>query len=375
MHLVAALHQAPFRYAMALTGGGSMAAGYLLSVPGGSRTVLEVRVPYDEPALVEYIGRRPASFCSVPTAHDMAARAWQRAIWLDAGSPTAGVACTASLRSDRSKRGEHRVHIAVRTATLAGAWSLTLAKEQRERPGEEDLVDRLLLNAMAEGFGLSERVAVPLLGGEEIQCNVSRPTDLLATFLAGGLVAVCREPDGRLRDDRPRPTLVIAGSFNPLHEGHSLLSQVASRLTGRPAAFELCVANADKPPLPPHEVYRRLEQFTWHSPVWLTHAPTFPEKARLFPGAVFVVGADTAERVVQTRFYGESEQRMNDALGAFQAQGCRFLVACRVDSAGTVRCLDDLAIPPAWHRLFEGIPADAFRMDISSTQLRESAGR
>src|SRR5262245_20314223 len=46
--LIAQLHDAPVRYALALTGGGAAAAGWLLSVPGGSRTVLEVAVPYDE---------------------------------------------------------------------------------------------------------------------------------------------------------------------------------------------------------------------------------------------------------------------------------------------------------------------------------------
>src|SRR5262249_2928251 len=237
--------------------------------------------------------------------------------------------------------------------TLTGSWSLKLAKEQRERSGEEEVLDRVLLNAMAEGFGIAQRVDVPLLAGEQIHAEVGPAGDLLATFLAGGLAVLCQEADGRLRADDPRPTVLLAGSFNPLHDGHCRLAEVASRLTGRPAAFELCVANADKPPLPPHEVRRRLEQLAWHAPVWLTHSPPFREKARLFPQATFVVGADTAERVVQPRFYGDSEQRMGEALSAFQAQGCRFLVAGRVDAAGHFRGLDELPIPPAWRGLFE----------------------
>jgi hypothetical protein len=50
---------------------------------------------------------------------------------------------------------------------------------------------------------------------------------------------------------------------------------------------------------------------------------------------------------VQPRFYGDSEQRMGEALSAFQAQGCGFLVAGRVEAAGWFRGLDDLPIPPA----------------------------
>jgi hypothetical protein len=61
---------------------------------------------------------------------------------------------------------------------------------------------------------------------------------------------------------------------------------------------------------------------------------------------------------------------MRCSLSAFEAQGCRFLVAGRVDAAGHFRGLDELPIPPQWRGLFEAIPADAFRLDISSSQIR-----
>src|SRR5438309_471246 len=73
--LIARLHAGPYRYALSVTGGGAGAAAWLLAVPGGSRTVLEVVVPYAEQALAEYLGRRPASFCSAATALEIAARA------------------------------------------------------------------------------------------------------------------------------------------------------------------------------------------------------------------------------------------------------------------------------------------------------------
>src|SRR5690349_220047 len=148
-NLIRRLHQAPYRYTLALTGGGASAAGLLLGVPGGSRTILEVMVPYAGEPLAEYLGQHPEAACPAPTARRMATRAFERARWLAPGSPVAGAACTASLRSDRPKRGEHRFHVAVRTASGTTTHSLTLAKEARTREGEEEVVALVLLNALA----------------------------------------------------------------------------------------------------------------------------------------------------------------------------------------------------------------------------------
>jgi hypothetical protein len=372
--LVAALHQAPCRYILALTGGGTAAAGWLLSVPGGSRIVLEVAVPYAEEALCDYLGRRPESFCSVATSRDMARRAWERASYLAPGKQVAGAACTASLRSDRPKRGEHRLHVSTHDGLRTVTHSLTLTKGARSRQDEEEVAARVLLNALAEALGVEGRVPVPLLSGEEIIQEAHSPGDALTAFLLGQFPAVCVEPDGRARAGGPTPSVLLPGSFNPLHEGHCALAAVAARQVGAAAAFELTVVNADKPPLAEAEVRCRLAQFAWRAPVWLTRSPTFPEKAHLFPGATFVVGADTAARVVSPRFYQDSEERMAEALAEFRRQGGRFLVAGRVDLAGRFLGLDDLDMPAAYRDLFTAILATEFRFDISSTHLRAQTG-
>src|SRR5262249_15112733 len=114
--LIQALHASARRYALVMTGGGAQAAALLLNVPGASRTILEVSVPYHEAALCSYLGRAPEQYCSPETARELARRAYERAGSFDPSSQVAGVGCTASLTTDRPKRGDHRFHLALHDA-------------------------------------------------------------------------------------------------------------------------------------------------------------------------------------------------------------------------------------------------------------------
>jgi hypothetical protein len=375
--LIEAFHrEAPYAYVLALTGGGTDAAAQLLNVPGGSRTVVEVVVPYSERALADFLGRSPESYCSAATALDLARAALERARRLAPGVPVAGIGGTASLATDRPKKGDHRFHLAVLTSPTHGsAVSLVLHKGARDRPGEEAVLDAMLFNTMAEVFGVAARVEVGLLPGEQPHREQVEPSPL-ARLLAGdpnGPAALCIEPDGRLSAEGAKPRALLPGAFNPVHGAHRALAEAAARRLGHPVAFEMSVLNVDKGMLGLEEVRRRAAQFASESPLWVTRAPTFLEKAALFPGAVFVVGADTAARVIAPRYYAKGEAGVLAALDALQGYRCRFLVACRVDGAGQCLTLQDLPIPVVARPLFEAIPAADFRMDISSTVLRGQA--
>jgi hypothetical protein len=192
---------------------------------------------------------------------------------------------------------------------------------------------------------------------------------LLADLLRGALPAVCADPDGRLHPGGSSPPALLPGSFNPLHAGHVGMAEAAARRLGIPVAFELSAVNVDKPPLTEEEARRRLAQFDRHR-VWLTRAPTFVEKARLFPGCCFVVGADTAARIVEARYYGAGELRA--AIGEIRDRGCRFLVAGRL-AGGTFVGVDELGINAEFRDLFQGLSEGEFRLDVSSTALRAAS--
>jgi hypothetical protein len=166
----------------------------------------------------------------------------------------------------------------------------------------------------------------------------------------------------------PKPLALLPGSFNPLHRGHVGLARAAARHLGVNVHFELSVVNADKPELPREEVERRVAQFAGVGPVWLTRAPTFVRKAELFPGAAFVLGWDTAVRVIDPKYYG-GESGRDAAMRALLGRGCRLVVGGRVDAAGAFRTWGG-ALAEEFASLFVALAEDDFREDVSSTQLR-----
>ena len=322
--LISALHASGRKAALAITGGGSGAVGELLRVPGGSRLLIEAQVPYDALALAAFLGFAPAQACSSDTAIAMARTARARAARLvpstgvGVGTDLVGLGATAALVSDRPRKGEHRFHIAFANSGHIAHCTCVMAKGRRDRAAEEDLVSRAIVLWLARACGIAAPSPRSLFDADEHYAETvvapGAAVDTIDRLLAGELDRVTVQPDGQMMLSAPQPSVLFPGSFNPMHEGHVLLARVAEELRQQPVAFEISVTNVDKPPLAGETVRHRLAQFAWKSPVELTRAPTFLEKSRLFPGTTFVIGADTAERLVAPKYYGDDELRMHVAL-------------------------------------------------------------
>jgi hypothetical protein len=368
---VEAIHATLPQVVIEFTGAGLQALAWLHSVGGSSRTVLEATDRYASASLTGLIGFTPVQFTSLDVARAMATKAFIRANHLaPSGIPVAGIGCTAAIATDRAKRGDHRACVVLCTREGVISYNLTLTKGARSRQEEEEVVSLMILRAVAQGCGLAELPELPLQADEQVE-EQREETGLLERVVSGEFNFVVAWPDGRLTPGERLPGIaLLSGSFNPLHDGHRHMAEVAARKLGQPVYFELPLVNADKAAIDPAEARRRVEQFAGQAPVILSRAPLFSQKAHFYPHSVFVLGLDTAARLVEPRFYNNNPAEMRAALQAIRTAGCRFLVAGRLvkDQFLTAR---DIAQPNRFHELFEEISETEFREDISSTMLRQ----
>ena len=446
-----AVHASPMRAVLHVTGGAAQSLGWVMAVPGASRTLLDARVPYARESMVDTLGTEPKQYVSAQTARDLARTAYTRGVRLSPPSGrggddhrhVVGVGCTCALASVPPKKGDHRCVVATYGVLGSATYELNMEKGARDRWEEDGLASRLVVQALADAAAEAEMrererasrrkraeggdaaidaaidgrtdgqfanvgFAVPwegLLSARDAmmttRSSTRDPEDPIVWVTSGTCdVAAFSTETGELASLHaiPRRTVILPGSFNPAHDGHrEMLAAAAALRPDHALAFELAVTNADKGTLAAEEVRRRAEQFfpvrageklptdsaNFEPPsdpseattsLLLTRAPLFSQKAALFPGATFVVGYDTAIRLVMPKYYG-GEVEMLRAFEEIRNLGCSFVVAGRAATTAEGKAfltLADVDVPEQLRDVFEALPG--FRNDISSTEIRERGG-
>ena len=113
-----AVHASPMRAVVHVTGGAAQSLGWVMAVPGASRTLLDARVPYARESMVDTLGAEPKQYVSAQTARDLARTAYTRGVRLSPGvhhddhRHVVGVVCTCALASVPPKKGDHRCFVA-----------------------------------------------------------------------------------------------------------------------------------------------------------------------------------------------------------------------------------------------------------------------
>jgi len=224
----------------------------------------------------------------------------------------------------------------------------------------------LIFSALGELIG--QEYAPQLLAGETIERSEAVADRLLKSVMTSEREVAWYVAHKWREAPQHMPGAILSGSFNPLHLGHRELREAAGTFLNADVGYELSVTNVDKPPLDYLTIQRRIAQ-TDGVTIAITNRPRFSEKAALFPGSWFVVGMDTALRIVDPRYSGGSAETLRIDLEKIRRSGCRFLVAGRKTVQG-YQTRHDLQIPPGFDDLFVELPESDFREDISSTELR-----
>ena len=186
-------------------------------------------------------------------------------------------------------------------------------------------------------------------------------------------------PNGEVSESLPDHPLVLAGSFNPLHDGHRGMLNAAAKVFDRPVFYEMSIVNVDKPMLPRPELEKRSSKISAEgSSLIVTRAPRFTEKSSLLPRSIFVIGFDTYIRLMDKRYYPDhvagTHSPVENSLDLIQENDCRFVVAGRVDDDDQFRELHDIEfeVPSRFRSMFTELTESEFRSDLSSTEIRKT---
>jgi nicotinic acid mononucleotide adenylyltransferase len=352
---------------IAATGAGVSVLASLWKRPGASRYLQGYSFPYNEAQLADYLGHpNPLgrSFCSKEVALDMAAESYIRARSANIkqevlGRTCVGIGISATVATDREHRGEHRVHMVAVTPTKVWHRKTVLYKAvgQAARILDDETITDLMLTMLQE--------ALDLVPGDAV--------DSLDQVLYQQLHEFPYFQIGYRSADLPSasqwPHVFLAGTFDPLHDGHRLMADIVSNRT----IFRLCTVPLHKPVLDAHGILERVATFrAERRPLLLECEPCFINKFLHHPTSQWILGTDTLDRMIDPKWGIPLERLWKTILDT-----CTTFRIFEREIEGKVLTMEEVlhkySCPPLVDLVFLKVPAKI--PNISSTNLRQASNQ
>ena len=163
------IHNTDVSIGIVATGGGMQSISWLLSVPGASKTMVFVEVPYSITAVRKFTGQSK-SFVNIETAYNFAQNAYQKSNNLleTPNKNVLGIGWSSALTTNRIRRGKNVCYIALCTNTQEIGVFLELKKDIRTRWEEDILVSKVIIMQISRVLKLPFEIEMELLPDENV---------------------------------------------------------------------------------------------------------------------------------------------------------------------------------------------------------------
>ncbi len=371
------------------TGGGSGIQDILWREPGTSSYLVGAAFPYSKEEFDSFIGfKLNDKYCSQKAAVELAMAAYIRAreyCILNPGKDNpVGLGLSCATSTNRERKGQNQIHVV--TANKHGFMTAVITYPsgvgEYSRHDDGDFVNEVGLAAIATAIG-KEKDVKHNYQFEKLSGNVKEfSSNYLSLCMKEIPPSLTREQffehpyfdsNGTKSNVFPGSNLLfMPGSFNPLHDGHRDIAWKTGELINQQCVYMVTADSVHKKALTVSEMLdrvamTRLERYGVYQVgdiLFTQNDPLFIDKAQKFPGCGFIIGYDTAARMLDPKWGPEIVPMLHE----FRKYKTRFYVCGRIMD-GELKTIKDLNYPSYFNDLFIEVPNTG--TEHSSTQIRE----